>query len=204
MGVSNSTYLQEPFKELSSWPGDRAAVIAKAYSDGAYDFGVDAAVVRTITGMSMDEASAVVAAHSKNDAGIVNALSLLITFICLPDPNQRNESLRLRQVFDLFDFNKASQMSIDELTILLICVTSAFSFVLGRKERVPADSLMINNAHAIYAFLGKKNNAPITRDELQSWASGYLWKQPGGININSVFETLVNGVEDSLGGRSAD
>lgn len=91
----------------------------------------------------------------------------------------------------------------DELTILLICVTSAFSFILGRKERVPADSLMIKNTQAIYVFLGKKPNSPITRDELQSWVSGYLWKQAGGININTVFDTLVNGVDESLS-SSAD
>lgn len=51
-------------------PWSRVVSVVKAYNDGEYDFGIDYTVVMAITGVNMDEAQALITAHSRNDSGM--------------------------------------------------------------------------------------------------------------------------------------
>merc|ERR1719329_1401345 len=111
MGVESSTPLPKHFLEISKWPKTRIDAIIKSYNDGDYDFGIDYNVVMNITGMDIEQAASLHKAHLKNDSGIVNAITLLITIISLSDSSTRNEIWRLETIFDLLDFNRSQQIS---------------------------------------------------------------------------------------------
>jgi hypothetical protein len=96
-------------------PKSKVESSVKAYNDGEYDFGIDYTVVMNITGYDTDESRELVKAHSKNNSGIINALTLLISVISLGNSENRNETGRLESLFDLVDFNRSSQISLDEL-----------------------------------------------------------------------------------------
>lgn len=51
-------------------PKGRVDAAVKAYFEGEFDFGIDAAVVMSITGYDIDEAKDLIAVHSKNDSGM--------------------------------------------------------------------------------------------------------------------------------------
>lgn len=72
----------------------------------------------------------------------------MVSVICLGNSENRNESIRLERLFDLMDFNGAGKISSDELTILLLCVGQAFTFIMEGKvsdEKAQVSSDM--NAH---------------------------------------------------------
>lgn len=193
MGVSSSSIeLREGFSQISSWPWLRTTTVIKSYTEGEYDFGIDFALIVTLTGMSADDAKAMIRSHAKNDTGIINALTFLVTLICLSDSDRRNETGRLMHVFDLFDFNRMSSISVDELAILLLCVVSSFAFILGRVADLPSDAAMIEFAHAIYGELDKRKTAPITKDELVGFISDRIFKA-GAMSIDTIFERLISG-----------
>lgn len=197
MGVSGSIELQEGFTQIPSWPWLRTATIIKSYTDGEYDFCIDFALIMTLTGMSVDEAKAMIRSHAKNDTGIINALTFMVTLICLSEGDRRNEVGRFTHVFDLFDFNRTSSISVDELAIMLLCVASSFAFILGRASDLPSDSSMIEFAHAIYSELGKKKTAPITKDELLTFITDRLFKS-GVLSIDALFERFCQGPQSVI------
>lgn len=51
-------------------PWNRAMGVVKSYTDGEYDFGVDYSVLMAITGLGIDEAKELLAAHTQNDTGM--------------------------------------------------------------------------------------------------------------------------------------
>jgi len=195
MGVSSSTEVPAALAEVPSWPFTRAQSIVKAYLDGEYDFGIDYTVVMSITGLGMDAAKAMTDLHVKSGSEVksgnhsVNAMTFLISIISLADRTSRNENGRLQAIFSLFDFNKRGSISVDELTIMLLCISSSYSFILQRTDDVPTDCTIIKATQNLYSKKNKKPNSQITKEELQSYASTNLWKE-GINNIDSLFDAL--------------
>jgi Ca2+-binding EF-hand superfamily protein len=192
MGVSSSVELQDHFAPIQAWPWMKAVTVIKAYTDGEYDFGIDFALIMTLTGMSVDEAKAMIRSHAKNDTGVINALTFMTTVMCLSESEKRNEVNRFNYVFDLFDFNRTSQISIDELSILLLCIMSSFGFILGRPNDLPTDVSMITLANAIYTELGKNKQSRISKEELLGIVQARVFKQ-GALSIDTIFERLLLG-----------
>lgn len=192
MGVSGSIQLQDHFVSIQNWPSSKATSILKTYTDGEYDFGIDFALIMTLTAMNVEESKAMIRSHAKNDTGVINALTFMITLTCLADSDRRNEVGRFNQVFDLFDFNRTSLITIDELAILLLCVVSSFAFVLGRTNDLPTDASMIELAGAFYEQLEKKKTDRISKDEFLGIVTDRLFKT-GATSIDSLFERLISG-----------
>ena len=192
MGVSGSVQLQDHFSSVQTWPWSKATTVLKTYTDGEYDFGIDFALIMSLTGMSVDEAKAMVRSHAKNDTGVINALTFMITITCLSECERRNEVARFNHVFDLFDFNRTSLITVDELAILLLCVVSSFGFVLGRTSELPTDSAMIDLANAVYDQLNKKRTEKIGKEELLGLVTDRLFKT-GALSIDALFDRLICG-----------
>jgi hypothetical protein len=199
MGVESSTPLPKHFLEISKWPKSRIDAIIKSYNDGDYDFGIDYNVVMNITGMDIEQAASLHKAHLKNDSGIINAITLLISIISLGNSDStRNEVQRLELIFDLLDFNRNNQISSDELSILLLCTGSSFSFILGRPpDEHPLDAQLISFTKMMYDKLGKKYNSLIKKEELVRWCRENLFGK-GCVNINDILKVLKDGL-DALG-----
>jgi len=192
MGVSSSVQLQDHFVGLQGWPWVKGTTVLKTYTDGEYDFGVDFALIMTLTGLSVDEAKSMIRSHAKNDTGVINALTFMITIICLVESERRNEVARYNHVFDLFDFNRAAAISVDELAIMLLCTVSSFAFILNRTTELPTDSAMIELANAVYDQLGKKKSDKIGKDELLGLLTDRLFKT-GALSIDALFDRLICG-----------
>mmetsp|Transcript_31561 Transcript_31561/g.53258 ORF Transcript_31561/g.53258 Transcript_31561/m.53258 type:complete len:107 (-) Transcript_31561:307-627(-) len=89
------------------------------------------------------------------------------------------------------DFSHSSQISMDELTILLLCVGSSFSFIMGTSaEEESKDPIIIEFAKQIYESLNKKPTSHITKDELSEWVKENLFIQ-GATNINDILSRLT-------------
>ena len=69
----------------------------------------------------------------------INAITMLITFAALAEGNKRILEQRLEMIFDLMDFDNSAQITVDETTILLLCVASSFSSILGKHDSCPND-----------------------------------------------------------------
>ena len=174
-------------------PWARIQALLKAYVDGEYDFGIDQAIVMSLVGCDAAEATAIIQSHAKNDSGIINALTFLITLISVADINQRNETGRLNSIFDLFDFNRIGKISQDEFTIMLICVASSYSIALDRKEEMPSDETMIAAAKQVYTALGKKTKTAISKQEVQQYLSDHFWKK-NIYGVDVMFDSLLKGL----------
>ena len=147
----------------------------------------------SLVGCEAAEATALIEAHSKNDSGIINALTFLITLISVCDINQRNESGRLNSIFDLFDFNRLGKISQDEFTIMLICIASSYSIILDRKKEMPSDEKLISATKQVYTALGKKGKSAITKQEFQQYLSDYYWKK-NVYGVDAMFDALIVGL----------
>eukprot|EP01038_Epipyxis_sp_PR26KG_P004119 gene4119-5872_t len=194
MGVESSTELPKHFHDITKWPKARVESVIKAYQDGEYDFGIDYSVIMNVTGYDVEEAKELCQAHSKNDTGIINAITLFVSIISLGNGDSRNELGRLESLFDLMDFSRNGQISLDEMTILLLCVGYSFSFILSYKSDSPIDPIIIKFAKGIYESLNKKPSASITKTEFIDWIKNKVFSK-GLININSILNGMIHGVE---------
>jgi Ca2+-binding EF-hand superfamily protein len=147
----------------------------------------------SLVGCEAAEAIALIESHAKNDSGIVNGLTFLITIISVCDITQRNESGRLYSIFDLFDFNRLGKISQDEFTIMLICVASSYSIILDRKGEMPSDETLITATKQIYTALGKKTKSPITKQEFQQYLDENFWKK-NIYGVDAMFDALLKGL----------
>eukprot|EP01040_Poterioochromonas_malhamensis_P007243 gene7243-7817_t len=195
MGAENSSELAHPFAELAKWPKNRVDSVIKAYHEGEYDFGVDYNVVMSITGYDIEEAKELLAAHSKNDSGIVNAVTLLISIITLGNNENRNEIVRAENIYDLVDFNKAAKITYDEFTILLLCIVSSYSFILegNMPEEIvlSREAKIMQFAKFVYETLKKRSNAMLTKEEFIRFFKDYFWSQ--GMNaLPDIFRRLIS------------
>eukprot|EP00428_Durinskia_dybowskii_P074164 CAMPEP_0170392016 /NCGR_PEP_ID=MMETSP0117_2-20130122/19968_1 /TAXON_ID=400756 /ORGANISM="Durinskia baltica, Strain CSIRO CS-38" /LENGTH=161 /DNA_ID=CAMNT_0010648127 /DNA_START=195 /DNA_END=680 /DNA_ORIENTATION=+ len=145
-----------------------------------------------MTGYDQEDAKELVRLHAKNDSGIVNAITVLISIISLGNSENRNEVGRLEAIFDLMDFNHNSKISLDELTILLLCISSSFGFILGAKEGEDEakQPVIVEFAKQIYQSLGKRPQSNITRDELVEWTKENVFAH-GATNINELNNKLA-------------
>lgn len=196
MGVDSSKPLPKHFTELTTWPRSRIEAVLKSYNDGDYDFGIDYNAVMNITGLDVEQAATLHKAHLKNDSGVINVITLLITIISLGDSSTRNEIWRLETIFDLLDFNRSHQISCDELSILLLCAGSSFSFIMGKEPaKHPQDARIIVFANSIYETLGKKYTSTIKKEELVKWCKDYVFGK-GAMTINDILNVLIDGIEN--------
>jgi len=189
MGVSSSIEVDDHFKQMKSWPWARVSSTLRSYTNNEYDFGLDATAVMNLTSVTITDAKALVGSLSRNDSGIINALSLLVCCISMAESKQRLEVDRCEETFGLVDFDGTSVVTKDELTILLLCVSSAFASILGRQDERPMDAAVSDIATSIFKDLGKKQNGTITKREFVSYAQG-LMKDYGG-TLDGLFEFFI-------------
>lgn len=169
----------------------------KNYKDQEYDFGIDVAAVLTLTGLSQTDSKALIQSLSKNDSGIVNAISVIMTAIMLADRlNNRYETQRIEALFDLLDFNQAGKINLDELTILFICLASAIAGILDKKES-PSEEIITTLTLNIFDKLKRATNGSVTKAEFLKWCSETL-VQIGQVDFEIIFETFCAGEKKIL------
>lgn len=85
----------------------------------------------------------------------------MISIISLGNNDNRNEIWRLESIFDLMDFNGAGKISSDEVTILLLCVASSFTFIMeGRVSDEKSQTYEHNAMQLAKQVLNDLNKKP--------------------------------------------
>jgi len=189
MGVGQSVNASPVFASIQNWPWTRVLAVVKAYNDEELDFGIDHSVVSHLTGLTTAESKSLIAQLSKSDSGIVNAITMLITIAALGESGHLMLDSRLETIFELMDFDGTAQITMDEMTILLLCVASSFSSVLSKPEQCPSDMTMSKLTLAIYNDLNKKPSRPMLKSEFLSWATQCL-ANVSPINMETVFDAI--------------
>ena len=174
MGVSASYILPKHFSNFTSWPFPRVTSTIKSYEQGEYDFGIDHTVIMTLTNVPLEESKVLLKAFSRNDSGVANACVFFSALIMLAEPNRRQELYQVGTIFDFFDFDKTGQLSMDEFTIMLSCISLASALILDRMDEVLDDLAVTQLVKGIYEKVGKVNGAPINRTEVLGIAKEYF------------------------------
>jgi|MDTB01.1.fsa_nt_gb Ca2+-binding EF-hand superfamily protein len=174
MGVSTSYQLPKHFAAFTSWPSPKVSSAIKAYEAGEYDFGIDHTVIMTLTGLNLEESKVLVKAFSRNQSGVVNAMVFFSAVLMLAEPNRRVTLYQPGAIFDLYDFDKTGQLSMDEFTIMLSCVGLSCALILSRVDECLDDESNTEFAKGIYAKLGKVNGAPISKSEVLGVVKEYF------------------------------
>mmetsp|Transcript_4170 Transcript_4170/g.6446 ORF Transcript_4170/g.6446 Transcript_4170/m.6446 type:complete len:751 (+) Transcript_4170:75-2327(+) len=180
MGVSSSVENPSPiFLTIESWPWSRVVSIVRAYTDEEFDFGIDKSVISAITGLSQEDGATLIRAlTSFENATMVNAVTLLSAILCIGDASQLMLDSRVAMVFDLFDFDGSAQISMDETTILLMCVASALSCALNMQDTYPPDAAFVALTQSIFADQEKSTSRHILKQEFISWANKIFFDVP--------------------------
>ena len=174
MGVSSSYQLPKHFATLTSWPSPKVSSAVKAFESGEYDFGIDHTVIMTLTGLSLDESKVLIKAFSRNQSGVVNAMIFFSALLMLGEPNRRVDMYQVGCIFDLYDFDKTGQLTMDEFTIMLSCLGLSCALILSRANECLDDSQNMEFAKAIYEKLGKVQGAPIMKNEVIGLVKEYF------------------------------
>lgn len=127
----------------------------------------------------------------------INALTLLVTIISLSDSNQRNEGIRLKEIYSLFDFNKVGDISCDELTVLLTTIHASYGFILNTKSTIVNVPLMVKSAEYIYKVTSKQVSGPLNANDLLLYCTEKLFNE-GVFTIEGIHSCLLNGLSDTI------
>ncbi|GMH60005.1 hypothetical protein TrST_g7681 [Triparma strigata] len=174
MGALGSSPIVEPFDMFKSWQLSQARDMLLAYRSRDFDFGVDASVITSLIGGDTQMAESIAKAFSPT-SGVVNALSFLSAVILLsndgesPNPTKSKSDL----IFDTFDFQESGDMSLDEITILLLSVCRACNVICGTGGD-PSDETMEQFALVMYQSSGKEITQFIDRKEFGSWIAEWV------------------------------
>jgi len=186
MGAAHSTQFSPHFEVMKQWSWSRVNYMIQNFVEQEYDFGIDVNQVATLTELSQTESHGIIKSLSRNDSGIVNAISLLCIIILISDCLNRLETARLNAIFDLVDFNQAGKISLDELNILLISLSNAITVMIERKD-APSEEIITTLTLNMYDQLKKAPNSTISKQEFTQWMLSTL----GGLE-NCEFETFYD------------
>ena len=121
-------------------------------------------------------------------------MNQIFLYISLGNSENRNETGRLESLYDLVDFNRSGQISLDELAIFLLCLSSSYCFILSiAPDEQPVDAVMIQFAKSIFEALGKRPNSFISTEEVIDYTKENMFSQ-GIIHINDVMGVFINGL----------
>jgi hypothetical protein len=114
-----------------------------------------------------------------------------MVLIVLADCTQRLETQRLDALFDLLDFNHSGKLSLDELTVLFVCLANAVSSI-SESDEVPSEEIITVMTLNIFDKLKRASNGSITRSEFKQWCSTTL-ESLGGNNFDVIYQTFCSG-----------
>lgn len=170
MGSSHST-TNRIFDKIKSWHYDKAVELANKFFDGDYDFAINDVVLQKLVNFDSDNAKALLYLLGSPN-GMMNSMVLLVTSIILTDLNSKyDEKLydRISLCFTVFDFRRADYISIDELMILILSISSACNSIYGSIE------LNENKKEKVLEiFRTKIESHRVTKEMFMDWAKEML------------------------------
>ena len=152
MGASGST-VASPFDQLAKWPRERTLDVLYEFKEKDFDFGVDAGTASRLLVVDLKTAEKIAAllSRKKEPTGIINTLSLLVGMVLLNDEISKEEAIAT--AFDIFDSDSSEDISMDEMTILLLSASRALRSMLS-VGRDPGDDAIEQVTLAAFDDLG--------------------------------------------------
>ena len=117
----------------------------------------------------------------------INALSLVAGVILLNDSFRADEAAGA--VFDIFDFDNSGEISMDEMTILMLSACRGLKSMLA-VGRDPHDDDMERSTMEAYDQLGKTYGTYISRDEFLKWARVHFAGDSSALAVMNKFNLL--------------
>ena len=144
------------------------------YRSRDFDFGIDAQVVTSLVGGDTSLARSIMKAFSPTST-VVNALSFLSAVVMLSKDLESASPMKTKcdLLFDIFDFHESGDMTLDEVTILLLSVGKAINVVCGTGPD-PSDETMEQFTLVMFQSAEKPINGFLTRTEFTTWIMDWV------------------------------
>ena len=188
MGAGTST-VAAPFEVFLNWDKDKAEAIIDEYKQKDYDFGIDAATTSMLLGVDLQVSKNIISKMSRSGTGIINALSLISGIIVVSNVIDTKDCFEL--VFDVFDFDSSGNISMDEMTILLLSASKAMHVVTNSSLTEPSDPGMERITVNAFKDLNLELGAFITKESFVAWGMDYVKTDSNELNVAKVLNILT-------------
>ncbi|KAF4037576.1 hypothetical protein GN244_ATG10310 [Phytophthora infestans] len=162
--VSRSSPLAPTFERMSTWDLKASRGLLQTYKDKDMDFGLDSQRLADLVGGDKDWAEGIIDAF-RSHTGIINALAF-ICGACLVSSGPALEKAGV--IFDALDFDGTEQISMDEMTISLLCCARGVCIMAG-VGTFPSDEELETVTLQAYRELNKTSSQSITKSEFTKW-----------------------------------
>mmetsp|Transcript_36888 Transcript_36888/g.99248 ORF Transcript_36888/g.99248 Transcript_36888/m.99248 type:complete len:758 (+) Transcript_36888:250-2523(+) len=188
MGAKGSR-VREPFDQFTTWPKERALGTVDEYKFKDYDFGIDAANAAMLLRVDLKtgEKVATLLSRKGEPTGIINALSLVAGVILLNESFTSSEAAGA--VFDVFDFDNSGEISMDEMTILMLSACRGLKSMLA-VGRDPHDDDMERSTMGAFDQLGKTYGTYISRVDFLKWTRVHFKGDSSALAVMNRFNLL--------------
>ncbi|KAG6971769.1 hypothetical protein JG688_00004291 [Phytophthora aleatoria] len=166
MGTSTSkaSPLAPTFERMATWDLKASRNLLQTYKDKDMDFGLDSQGLADLVGGDKQWAERIIDAF-RSHTGIINALAF-ICGACLVSSGPALEKAGM--IFDALDFDSTEQISMDEMTISLLCCARGFCVMAG-VGTIPSDEELETVTLQAYRDLNKGSSQSITKAEFTKW-----------------------------------
>ena len=189
MGGMHSTTYEPHFETIKTWPWSRTKVILTQFKEGDYEYSMSAREVSNLTGLHFAEAENFLLSFSKDGATYVNSMTILLSCLLLSDGMNKMETTRIDAVFDLFDFTGSGKATLDDVTVMLICLGFTLSGILKCEEGVD-EAKIVDFATNMFGSMEKSVfdiGESISREEFHELAMK-TWTDMDDQTIENLFE----------------
>lgn len=193
MGVANSS-LPPEVNAIQQWTWPQVISAVKSYEEMEIPFSINSSQVASFCSLKEQEVSQLIQLLSRQpETGVVNALTMLASFVCLGDELAGSLDSRVEALFDMIDFDKSSQISFDQLAILFLTTGTALAGLLkGQQESVfPDDVFCRRLASQLYQELDKETTELLSKSDFTAWAMKIL-SEIENVNVNNVYMSLYH------------
>ncbi|ETI51496.1 hypothetical protein F443_05151 [Phytophthora nicotianae P1569] len=162
--ASKASPLAPAFERLATWDLKASRGLLQTYKDKDMDFGLDSQGLAGLVGGDREWAERIIDAFQSR-TGIINALAF-ICGACLVSSGPALEKAGI--IFDALDFDGTEQISMDEMTISLLCCARGFCVMAG-VGTIPSDEELETVTLQAYRELNKGSSQSITKSEFTKW-----------------------------------
>ncbi|GMH61632.1 hypothetical protein TrRE_jg12542 [Triparma retinervis] len=187
MGGISSSPVEATFEDFKSWNLSAAKDMLLQYKSRDFDFGIDAQVVTSLIGGDTSLARSIMQAFGPSST-VINALSFMSAVVLLSKDLESASPMKSKcdLIFDIFDFHESGDMSLDEVTILLLSVLKGVNVVCGTADE-PSDETMEQFTLVMFQSVEKPITGFLSRSDFTDWIMDWV-----GAEENADFATLLS------------
>lgn len=194
MGLSSSLECA-PLRYLRwSWP--RVLELIGRYEQGNWALSLSASDLHSFThdDLSLEQCektTAMFATDEQSNPSSVNTVVFLILMISACDSLEANIDARLHSILKLVDFAQSDSLTADTVTVLLMCVCTAYSSILSRRSPSTQDIIKLSSqvlSSVVCSASGTQYRIP----DIEHWTRANILRRST-TTIDFVFDFMSTG-----------